>query len=162
MIANNVERVHEEFPLKFLELIQLLRAARFEDLEMLWSQYRNKPAYRCLQHSNTWLQSKKVGIQVYSLHCHLSGSGSWMLSLPLEVPLLWDSSRRNFWLKTLLLLKQLRLWLHLFTQWQRTPKPSSWLRWVHHKANDPFCNKKGDMKNECQFLSSRPWQQTIK
>uniref|UniRef100_A0A8C4IXH1 Phosvitin n=1 Tax=Dicentrarchus labrax TaxID=13489 RepID=A0A8C4IXH1_DICLA len=43
LVTNNVERVHEDAPLKFLELIQLLRAARFEDLEMLWSQYRLKP-----------------------------------------------------------------------------------------------------------------------
>lgn len=41
-----MERVHEDAPLKFLELIQLLRVARFEDLEMLWSQYRTKPVYR--------------------------------------------------------------------------------------------------------------------
>eukprot|EP00064_Thunnus_orientalis_P004478 superscaffoldBa00000407_g4490 len=46
LITHNVEKVHEDAPLKFLELIQILRAARFEDLEMLWSQYRNKPAYR--------------------------------------------------------------------------------------------------------------------
>ncbi|KAK1896871.1 Vitellogenin-1 [Dissostichus eleginoides] len=46
LVAHNVERVHEDAPLKFLELIQLLRNARFEDLEMLWSQYRTKPAYR--------------------------------------------------------------------------------------------------------------------
>lgn len=46
LITHNVERVHEDAPLKFLELIQLLRAAQFEDLEMLWRQYRNKPAYR--------------------------------------------------------------------------------------------------------------------
>lgn len=46
MIKNNVERVHDDAPLKFLELIQLFRVARVEDLEMLWRQYRNKPAYR--------------------------------------------------------------------------------------------------------------------
>ncbi|XP_070817970.1 vitellogenin-1-like isoform X2 [Chaetodon trifascialis] len=46
LVAHNVERVHEDAPLKFLELIQVLRAARYEDLEMLWSQYRTKPAYR--------------------------------------------------------------------------------------------------------------------
>ncbi|XP_076582010.1 vitellogenin-like isoform X2 [Chaetodon auriga] len=46
LVAHNMERVHEDAPLKFLELIQVLRAARFEDLEMLWSQYRTKPAYR--------------------------------------------------------------------------------------------------------------------
>ncbi|XP_035508778.1 vitellogenin-like [Morone saxatilis] len=46
LVTNNVERVHEDAPLKFLELVQLLRAARFEDLEMLWRQYRLKPAFR--------------------------------------------------------------------------------------------------------------------
>uniref|UniRef100_A0A671V3G6 Vitellogenin-1-like n=1 Tax=Sparus aurata TaxID=8175 RepID=A0A671V3G6_SPAAU len=46
LVSHNVERVHEDAPLKFLELIQLLRAARFEDLEMLWSKYRTRPAYR--------------------------------------------------------------------------------------------------------------------
>ncbi|XP_070687992.1 vitellogenin-like isoform X2 [Pempheris klunzingeri] len=46
LVTNNVERVHEDAPLKFLEFIQLLREARFEDLEMLWSQYRTRPAFR--------------------------------------------------------------------------------------------------------------------
>nr|BAD93695.1 vitellogenin [Verasper moseri] len=46
LVTHNVERVHEDAPLKFLELIQVLRAAQFEDLEMLWSQFRNRPAYR--------------------------------------------------------------------------------------------------------------------
>ncbi|GLD50056.1 vitellogenin-like isoform X1 [Lates japonicus] len=46
LVAHNVERVHEDAPLKFLELIQVLRAAHFADLEMLWSQFRNNPAYR--------------------------------------------------------------------------------------------------------------------
>ncbi|KAM8746385.1 vitellogenin-1-like [Acanthopagrus schlegelii] len=46
LVSHNVERVHEDAPLKFLELIQLLRAARFEDLETLWSKYRTRPAYR--------------------------------------------------------------------------------------------------------------------
>ncbi|XP_034085808.1 vitellogenin-1-like [Gymnodraco acuticeps] len=46
LVAHNVERVHEDAPLKFLELIQLLRNAPFADLEILYSQYRTKPAYR--------------------------------------------------------------------------------------------------------------------
>ncbi|CAJ1060689.1 vitellogenin-1-like [Xyrichtys novacula] len=46
LVTHNVEKVHEDAPLKFLELIQLLRVARYEDLEMLWSQYRTQPAYR--------------------------------------------------------------------------------------------------------------------
>ncbi|KAK5907203.1 hypothetical protein CesoFtcFv8_005080 [Champsocephalus esox] len=48
LVAHSVERVHEDAPLKFLELIQLLRNARFEDLEIIFSQYRTKPAYRQL------------------------------------------------------------------------------------------------------------------
>ncbi|KAM7011967.1 LOW QUALITY PROTEIN: vitellogenin 2 [Tautogolabrus adspersus] len=46
LVTHNVDRVHEDAPLKFLELIQLLRAARYEDLELLWSKYRTKPVYR--------------------------------------------------------------------------------------------------------------------
>lgn len=46
LVANNVERVHEDAPQKFLELIQLLRAARYEDLEILYNQYKSRPAYR--------------------------------------------------------------------------------------------------------------------
>ncbi|KAM7387895.1 hypothetical protein PAMP_024106 [Pampus punctatissimus] len=46
LITHNAERVHEDAPLKFLELVQILRAARIEDLEMLWSQFKNKAAYR--------------------------------------------------------------------------------------------------------------------
>lgn len=48
LVIHNAERVHEDAPLKFLELIQLLRAARFEDLEMTWSQYKRIPAHRWL------------------------------------------------------------------------------------------------------------------
>ncbi|KAI4828972.1 hypothetical protein KUCAC02_023037 [Chaenocephalus aceratus] len=48
LVAHNVERVHEDAPLKFLELIQLLRNAHCEDLEMLFNQYKTKPAYRQL------------------------------------------------------------------------------------------------------------------
>ncbi|XP_053287447.1 vitellogenin-1 [Pleuronectes platessa] len=46
LVTHNVERVHEDAPLKFLELIQVLRVAQLEDLEMLWSQFKNRPAYR--------------------------------------------------------------------------------------------------------------------
>ncbi|XP_060889620.1 vitellogenin-1-like [Labrus mixtus] len=46
LVINNVQRVHEDAPLKFLELIQLLRAARYEDLETLWNNYIGMPAYR--------------------------------------------------------------------------------------------------------------------
>lgn len=46
LVVNNVEKVHEDAPLKFLELIQVLRAAHLADLEMLWTQYKDRPAFR--------------------------------------------------------------------------------------------------------------------
>lgn len=46
LVAHNVERVHDDAPVKFLELIQLLRAARFEDLEKIWNQFRTRATYR--------------------------------------------------------------------------------------------------------------------
>ncbi|XP_049442919.1 vitellogenin-1-like isoform X2 [Epinephelus fuscoguttatus] len=46
LVTHNVEKVHEDAPLKFLELIQLLRVAKFEDLEVIWSQFKTRPAYR--------------------------------------------------------------------------------------------------------------------
>ncbi|KAK2835459.1 hypothetical protein Q5P01_015943 [Channa striata] len=46
LVIYNVETVHENAPLKFLELVQVLRAANLEDLGMLWSQYRAKPVHR--------------------------------------------------------------------------------------------------------------------
>uniref|UniRef100_A0A4W6FAN6 Uncharacterized protein n=1 Tax=Lates calcarifer TaxID=8187 RepID=A0A4W6FAN6_LATCA len=54
LVAHNVERVHEDAPLKFLELIQVLRAAHFADLEMLWSQFRNKPTMDLGCHPCHW------------------------------------------------------------------------------------------------------------
>lgn len=115
-----------------------------------------------LQYLNIWIRSKNTCIQVHSLHFHLSDSGSWMPSLPLELMLLWDSSRRNSWLMTWLLLKQLRLWLHLFKWWQQTLRPSRWLRWVYCKVNYSVGNKNGHMKHLWLLLSSRPWQSTTK
>ncbi|XP_073332773.1 vitellogenin-2-like [Pagrus major] len=46
LVANNVAKVHEDAPLKFIELIQLLRVARFENIEALWTQYKARPDYR--------------------------------------------------------------------------------------------------------------------
>lgn len=46
LVTYNVEKVHEDAPLKFVELIQLLRVASFERIEALWTQYKVKPAYR--------------------------------------------------------------------------------------------------------------------
>uniref|UniRef100_A0AAR2K4L6 Vitellogenin domain-containing protein n=1 Tax=Pygocentrus nattereri TaxID=42514 RepID=A0AAR2K4L6_PYGNA len=46
LAANNVDMVHEDAPLKFLELIQLLRAATFENIEAIWNQHKTKPLHR--------------------------------------------------------------------------------------------------------------------
>uniref|UniRef100_A0A667ZJG6 Vitellogenin-like n=1 Tax=Myripristis murdjan TaxID=586833 RepID=A0A667ZJG6_9TELE len=46
LVTYNVEKVHEDAPLKFVELIQLLRVAHFEDIEMIWNQNKAKPAFR--------------------------------------------------------------------------------------------------------------------
>ncbi|XP_030640291.1 vitellogenin-like isoform X1 [Chanos chanos] len=46
LAAHNVDRVHEDAPLKFIQLIQLLRVSTYENLEAIWDQYKNKPMYR--------------------------------------------------------------------------------------------------------------------
>ncbi|XP_074525154.1 vitellogenin-2-like [Halichoeres trimaculatus] len=46
LVTYNVAKVHEDAPLKFIELIQLLRVARYESIEALWSQFKAKPNYR--------------------------------------------------------------------------------------------------------------------
>uniref|UniRef100_A0A3Q2ZK41 Uncharacterized protein n=1 Tax=Hippocampus comes TaxID=109280 RepID=A0A3Q2ZK41_HIPCM len=46
IVANNVERVHDDAPLRFWEFIQLLRMAKLEDLQMVWRQHKTNPAYR--------------------------------------------------------------------------------------------------------------------
>ena len=39
-------KVHDDAPLKFIELIQLLRVARFESIEALWTQFKARPDHR--------------------------------------------------------------------------------------------------------------------
>ncbi|XP_067452945.1 vitellogenin-2-like isoform X2 [Thunnus thynnus] len=46
LVAFNVAKVHEDAPLKFIELVQLMREARFEIIEALWSQYKVRSDYR--------------------------------------------------------------------------------------------------------------------
>ncbi|KAI4828435.1 hypothetical protein KUCAC02_022529 [Chaenocephalus aceratus] len=46
LVTFNVAKVHEDAPLKFIELIQLLRVARDESIEVLWTQYKNRADYR--------------------------------------------------------------------------------------------------------------------
>uniref|UniRef100_A0A8D0AWA1 Phosvitin n=1 Tax=Sander lucioperca TaxID=283035 RepID=A0A8D0AWA1_SANLU len=46
LVTFNVAMVHEDAPLKFIELIQLLRVARFESIEALWTRFKAKADYR--------------------------------------------------------------------------------------------------------------------
>ncbi|KAJ3599338.1 hypothetical protein NHX12_033301 [Muraenolepis orangiensis] len=46
LVTYNVAVVHEDAPLKFVELIQLLRVAQLDKIAALWDQYKVKPAYR--------------------------------------------------------------------------------------------------------------------
>ncbi|XP_061680337.1 vitellogenin-2-like isoform X2 [Syngnathoides biaculeatus] len=46
MVDNNVATVHEDAPLKFIELIQLMRSAKYEIIESLWSQFKSRVTHR--------------------------------------------------------------------------------------------------------------------
>ncbi|KAF6714670.1 Vitellogenin-1 [Oryzias melastigma] len=46
LITHNAEEVNEHAPLKYWELIQFLRLARYEDLEAVWNKYKNMPSHR--------------------------------------------------------------------------------------------------------------------
>lgn len=46
LIIHNAEKVNDSAPLKYLELIQFLRVAHNEDLEVLWNKYKTMPSYR--------------------------------------------------------------------------------------------------------------------
>ncbi|XP_058617380.1 vitellogenin-like [Onychostoma macrolepis] len=46
LVVNNVDMVHDDAPLKFVQLVQLLRAATLENIESIWAQFKNKPVYR--------------------------------------------------------------------------------------------------------------------
>ncbi|XP_034529933.1 vitellogenin 2 [Notolabrus celidotus] len=46
LVTYNVAKVHEDAPLKFIELIQLLRVARYESIEALWTQFKTRPDFR--------------------------------------------------------------------------------------------------------------------
>ncbi|XP_075341563.1 vitellogenin-2-like isoform X4 [Odontesthes bonariensis] len=46
LVTLNVGKAQEDSPLKFIELIQLLRVARYESIEALWSQFKAKNDYR--------------------------------------------------------------------------------------------------------------------
>ncbi|XP_063057820.1 vitellogenin-like isoform X3 [Engraulis encrasicolus] len=46
LVAHNVAKVHEDAPLKFIQLIQVLRVATFENIEAIWAQFHARPEYR--------------------------------------------------------------------------------------------------------------------
>ncbi|CAM4655355.1 unnamed protein product [Leuciscus chuanchicus] len=46
LVENNVAMVHDDAPLRFVELVQLLRAANLENIEAIWAQFKDKPVYR--------------------------------------------------------------------------------------------------------------------
>ncbi|XP_061883865.1 vitellogenin-2-like isoform X2 [Entelurus aequoreus] len=46
LVSNNVAKTHEDAPLKYIELIQLLRVARYETIKAIWSQFKTRPDHR--------------------------------------------------------------------------------------------------------------------
>ncbi|XP_061594362.1 vitellogenin-2-like [Cololabis saira] len=46
LVTLNVGKAHEESPLKYIELIQLMRVARYESIEGLWTQFKAREDYR--------------------------------------------------------------------------------------------------------------------
>ncbi|XP_066503870.1 vitellogenin-like [Hoplias malabaricus] len=46
LASNNVAMAQEEAPLKFIQLVQLMRVATFESIRTIWDQHKTKPAYR--------------------------------------------------------------------------------------------------------------------
>ncbi|KAJ8376408.1 hypothetical protein SKAU_G00069880 [Synaphobranchus kaupii] len=46
LVANNMAAVHEDAPLKFVQLVQLLRVASYESIDAIWAQFKAKPAFR--------------------------------------------------------------------------------------------------------------------
>ncbi|KAA0712315.1 Vitellogenin [Triplophysa tibetana] len=46
LVANNMAMVHDDAPLKIVQLIQLLRVATLENIEAIWAQFKDQPIYR--------------------------------------------------------------------------------------------------------------------
>ncbi|XP_076880445.1 vitellogenin-like [Brachyhypopomus gauderio] len=46
LVENNVNKVHDDAPLKYVQLVQLLRFATMDDIEAIWAQYKTKHDYR--------------------------------------------------------------------------------------------------------------------
>lgn len=46
LVNFNMKIVHDDAPLKYIELIQMLRHAKYSEIESLWTQLKAKPDYR--------------------------------------------------------------------------------------------------------------------
>ncbi|KAG7327858.1 hypothetical protein KOW79_009464 [Hemibagrus wyckioides] len=46
LVTNNMVMAHEDAPLKFVQLVQLMRVATLENIEAIWAQYKTKPLHR--------------------------------------------------------------------------------------------------------------------
>ncbi|GAA6110059.1 vitellogenin-like isoform X1, partial [Tachysurus ichikawai] len=46
LVTNNMVMAHEDAPLKFVQLVQLMRVATLENIEAIWAQYKTKPVHR--------------------------------------------------------------------------------------------------------------------
>ncbi|KAM9461345.1 vitellogenin-like isoform 1-T1 [Clarias gariepinus] len=46
LVENNAATVHKDAPLKFVQLVQLMRVAIRENIEAIWGQCKNKPTHR--------------------------------------------------------------------------------------------------------------------
>nr|ABW96364.1 vitellogenin [Clarias macrocephalus] len=46
LVENNAATVHKDAPLKFVQLVQLMRVATRENIEAIWGQCKNKPTHR--------------------------------------------------------------------------------------------------------------------
>ncbi|XP_066503327.1 vitellogenin-like [Hoplias malabaricus] len=46
LATNNMAMAHQDAPLKFIQLVQLMRVATFECIQNIWNQHKTKPVYR--------------------------------------------------------------------------------------------------------------------
>ncbi|KAJ8408504.1 hypothetical protein AAFF_G00259180 [Aldrovandia affinis] len=46
LVTNNMAVVHDDAPLKFVQLIQLLRVASYENIDAIWAQFKAEPVFR--------------------------------------------------------------------------------------------------------------------
>ncbi|KAM9385805.1 vitellogenin-2-like [Pholidichthys leucotaenia] len=61
LVAANAARVQEDAPLKFIELVQLLRVARLESIKSIWAHFiRDRPEYRY------WFLSAVPSVRTYA------------------------------------------------------------------------------------------------